>query len=251
MNKSISLHQRMLSDIQNLILSGEWQPGRKIPIEHDLMKQYDCSRMTVSKVLTQLADAGMIERRRKLGSFVGRPDSQSAVLTIPDIPSEVAALGLSYSFEILRKIKRRSTREDRALLGTEHQASVLDIVCLHKAGEQPFCYEERLINLAAVPQVAAEPFNEIPPGTWLLRFVPWTLAEHRIRATEAQSETAAALEVRQNSAVLTIERRTRSSESVAITFVRLAYPGKLHELVASFAPPSSARSVPSEQAVSQ
>ncbi len=52
---SISLHQRILSDIQNLILSGEWAPGRKIPVEHELMKQYKCSRMTVSKVLTQLA----------------------------------------------------------------------------------------------------------------------------------------------------------------------------------------------------
>ncbi len=82
------------------------------------MKQYKCSRMTVSKVLTQLANARMIERRRKLGSFVSRPHSQSAVLTIPDIKAEVAALGQPYSFEVLRRARRRSTREDKALLGT-------------------------------------------------------------------------------------------------------------------------------------
>jgi GntR family histidine utilization transcriptional repressor len=238
---SMSLHQRILSDIQNLILSGEWAPGRKIPVEHELMKQYKCSRMTVSKVLTQLANARMIERRRKLGSFVSRPHSQSAVLTIPDIKAEVAALGQPYSFRILSRARRRSTREDRELLASEKSIPVLEVVCLHLAGTQPFCFEQRLINLEAVPQVAKETFAENPPGTWLLRSVPWSLAEHRIRAVEASGETATALEIRSKSPVLTIERTTRSAESTTITFVRLAYPGELHELVASFAPPTVAR----------
>ena len=238
---SMSLHQRILSDIQNLILSGEWLPGRKIPVEHEFMKQYQCSRMTVSKVLTQLANARMIERRRKLGSFVSRPLSQSAVLSIPDIKAEVAALGQPYTFEVLRRARRRSTREDKALLGAEKSIPVLELVCLHMAGAQPFCFEQRLINLEAVPQVAKESFATEPPGTWLLHSVPWSLAEHRIRAAEASGETATALKIRPKSPVLTIERTTRSAEPTAITFVRLAYPGQLHELVASFAPPTVAR----------
>jgi len=113
------------------------------------------------------------------------------------------------------------------------------VVCLHRAGSQPFCFEQRLINLQAVPQVAKESFAEMPPGTWLLHSVPWALAEHRFRAVEASVETAAALGIRPKSPVLTIERTTRSAESAGITFVRLAYPGELHELVASFAPQTS------------
>ncbi len=245
----ISLHQRILSDIQGLILSGEWEPGRKIPVEHQLMKQYNCSRMTVSKVLTQLANARMIERRRKLGSFVSRPHSQSAVLTIPDIKAEVAALGQPYTFELLRRIKRSSTREDKALLAAEKSIPVLEIRLPPHGGTQPFCFEQRLINLQAVPEVAKESFADMPPGTWLLHSVPWMVAEHRIRAAEAIGETATALKIRQKSPVLTIERTTRSSESTAITFVRLAYPGELHELVASFSPPSAARQLISEQHV--
>jgi GntR family histidine utilization transcriptional repressor len=239
----ISLHQRILSDLQDLILSGEWMPGRKIPVEHELMKQYSCSRMTVSKVLTQLANARMIERRRKLGSFVSRPHSRSAVLTIPDIKAEVAALGQPYTFEVLRRIKRRSTREERELLAAEKSIPVLEVVCRHMAGTQPFCFEQRIINLEAVPQVAKESFEDMPPGTWLLHSVPWMLASHRIRACEANAETAAALKIRQKSPVLTIERTTRAAESTAITFVRLSYPGEMHELVASFSPPSAARQV--------
>jgi GntR family histidine utilization transcriptional repressor len=41
--------------------------------------------MTVNKALSQLAKAGLIERRRRSGSFVRRPRSQAAVLEIHDI----------------------------------------------------------------------------------------------------------------------------------------------------------------------
>lgn len=234
----MSLHQRILSDIQGKILSGEWAPGRRIPVEHELTKQYRCSRMTVSKVLTQLAQAGMIERRRKVGSFVSRPHSQSAVLSIPDIKAEVAALGLPYSFEVVQRQKRRATREDRSVMGVDESVPVLEIVCRHFAGEQPFCLEYRLINLLAVPEAAAESFAELAPGAWLLRRVPWTVAEHRIRANGAQGEAASLLKMKQRAPCLVIERTTRGSDTT-ITFVRLTYPGNLHELVATFTPIAS------------
>lgn len=239
---SMSLHQRILSDIQHLILTGTWEPGRKIPVEHELMKQYNCSRMTVSKVLTQLANARMIERRRKTGSFVSRPHSQSAVLTIPDIKTEVAALELPYSFQVLHKSKRRSTADERAMLGSERPVSLLEIECLHLAGERPFCVEQRLINLEAVPEAGKETFADTAPGAWLLRRVPWTLAEHRIRAAAADAEQAKELKIRRGAPVLTIERTTRSAQSMAITFVRLIYPADLHELVATFSPEQVGRS---------
>lgn len=232
----MSLHQRILNDIQQLILTGTWQPGHKIPVEHELMKQYNCSRMTVSKVLTQLVHARMIERRRKSGSFVSRPHSQSAVLTIPDIKTEVAALGEDYSFEVLQKARRKSTSDEREILGVERTVSVLEIECRHLAGEQPFCLEQRLINLDAVPEAAKETFEEMAPGAWLLQRVPWTLAEHRIRATAADARSAKLLGIDRGAAVLTIERTTRSAQSTAITFVRLIYPGDQHELVATFSP---------------
>ena len=105
-----SLHQRIMADVRGRIISGEWPPGHRIPFEHELAARYNCSRMTVNKVLTQLARVGLIERRRKSGSFVLRPHSQSAVLEIRDIMTEVQALGLPYRFEITKRIRRRAGR---------------------------------------------------------------------------------------------------------------------------------------------
>ena len=195
--------------------------------------------MTVNKVLTQLAGAGLIERRRKAGSFVRRPHSQSAVLDIPDIKTEVQALGLPYRFMITSAPPtRRSTRADRGLLETADPRPVLELVCRHDAGPRPFCLEERIINFAAVPEAENEPFSEIAPGSWLVARVPWTAAEHRIRATGADDVAAKALAIPAGAACLVVERRTWSADR-PVTFVRLTYPGEVHELVARFAPTQS------------
>ena len=68
----MTLNQRIRGDIERRIHSGEWPPGHRIPSEHELTLAYGCSRMTVNKALGALAEAGMIERRRRAGSGCSR-----------------------------------------------------------------------------------------------------------------------------------------------------------------------------------
>ena len=232
---NVSIHERILGDIEGRILSGEWPPGWRIPFEHELSAQYACSRMTVNKALTQLAKAGLIERRRKVGSFVMRPPSRSAVLAIPDIKAEVAALGEAYRFEVLSRRRRRGAPSDATRLEGAAGNPLLHLTCRHWAGARPFCLEDRLINLTATPEAADEPFVQVAPGAWLLARAPWTTAEHRIRACAADARQARLLAVSKGTACLAIERRTWRAEA-AITYVQLTYPGEAHELVARFSP---------------
>src|SRR5688572_20589347 len=104
-----ALYQRILTDIRGRILSGEWQPGHRIPFEHELAVEYDCSRMTVNKAMSELARTGLIERRRRSGSFVRRPRSQAAILEIHDIRAEVEALGLPYRYELVSRAVREAS----------------------------------------------------------------------------------------------------------------------------------------------
>ncbi len=235
---SSSLHSQIIADIESRILGGEWPPGHRIPYEHELTELYGCSRMTVSKALTQLARAGLIERRRKAGSFVRRPHGQSALLEIHDVAADVAALGLPYRFEVLARWKRRATRADRDRIDAPAGAALLAVVCRHDAGQRPFCYEDRLINLAAVPSAADESFATSSPGAWLVAQQPWSTAEHRIRAAAADRETADALRIADGAPCLVVERRTWLVGR-PVTQVTLTYPAGAHELVASFTPSKS------------
>jgi GntR family histidine utilization transcriptional repressor len=231
----LSLHQRIVNEIEGKILSGEWAPGDRIPFELELAAQYNCSRMTVNKAMTQLARSGLIERRKKSGSFVTQPHAQSAVLEIHDIKSEVESLGKPYRYELSSRIKRKANAEDRTHLALPATGQVIAIVGLHYAGERVFCLEERLINLSVVPEAADEAFDRIAPGAWLLQQVPWSAAEHRIRAMAAEENVAAALAIPVGSACLVVERRT-SMNGAFVTHVRLTYLGSSHELIARFTP---------------
>ncbi len=232
-----TLHQKILGEIEGRIMSGEWPPGFRLPFEVDLAEHYGVSRMTVNKVMTQLAKSGLIERHRKAGSFVTQPRAQSAVLEIHDIETEVKSLGLPYRFECLKSAERQATSEDQAVMGIEDGTPLIDIVCVHFAGPRPFCVEERLINAAAVPEAADADFGATPPGQWLLRQVPWSTAEHRIQAMSAHADLARRLGIAKGTACLVIERQTWNALG-PITRVRFTYPGDTHALIARFTPAS-------------
>lgn len=230
-----SLHDRILSDLESKILAGKWPPGYRIPFEHELTVEYSCSRMTVNKAIVELVKRGLIERRRRSGSFVTRPHSQAAVMEIHDIQREVQSLGMQYSYVLLKKDIRKATAEDCRHLNLTNASDVIALKCCHYADNIPFCLEERLINVEGVPLSVNESFEDIGPGTWLLKMVPWSAAEHRIKALSADRKTSEALNIPTGTACLVIDRRTWGN-SVYITYVRVTYPGEGYELVAQFSP---------------
>jgi GntR family histidine utilization transcriptional repressor len=202
------------------------------------MAEYGCSRMTVNKALAPLAEQGLIVRRRKVGSFVSRPRIHSVVLDIPDIAAEVTARGEPYGYELLSRKICAANRGDLAALGLERPTQVLALESLHRASGRPFALEERLINLATVPEAAEVDFTTAPPGSWLLGHVPWTEAEHRISAANVTKAVATTLGIAPTAACLVLERRTWRGDD-RITHVRLTFPGEAYDLVARFAPQGS------------
>lgn len=233
----LTLHHRILTDLQRRILSGDWPPGHKLPIEAELSRRYRCSRMTINKVVGELVRAGLVERRRRAGSFVSAPRSQSAVLRIQDVRIEIEALGHTYGYRRLSRTLRRATSEDRHRLNVPASVRVLAVDCLHMAGRHPFCLERRIINTNAVVSAREEPFDDTSPGPWLVDRVPWTTAEHRIRAIAADADIASALSVAREQACLSIERKTWQEDD-CITHVVLVYRADAHELIARFTPAS-------------
>src|SRR5690606_17143242 len=161
----------------------------------------------VTRAMEALAEAGLIVRRKRAGSFVAQPRVQSAILDIPDIQADVTARGKSYGY---RPLARSRTEEE------------LEIDCLHLADGRPFALEHRLITLIAVPEAAYADFSTMPPGPWLIGHVPWTEAEHRISAAPADTRAASLLGIDRHAACLVLERRTWRGD-VHITRVRQTF----------------------------
>jgi GntR family transcriptional regulator, histidine utilization repressor len=219
--------------LRERIISGSWPPGYKLPSEPELAKKFDCARMTVSKALAALASLGLITRRRRAGTVVNSPRPQESILEIHDIESEIIAAGHAYRYECLHREMRRASTADAAALSVSRGTPVLVLVGLHRADGRPHALEERLINLAAVPDARREKFSSISPGRWLLAQVPWTEAEHQISALNPDRTAAQRLGIRQNEACLCIERTTWL-DTQHITYARILYPADQHRLIARF-----------------
>jgi GntR family histidine utilization transcriptional repressor len=231
----LSLHERIRSDFETRILSGELAPGDRLPIEEELVESYGCSRMTVNKALTALARAGLIDRRKRAGSFVARPRVHSMVLDVPDLAATIRARGQDYQYMGLKR-RLRSQKE----IGPEDQSlaaggGVLELEGLHLANGMSLAVEYRLISTKSVPQIEEADLETTPPGSWLLQHTPWTEAETRISAVAADEEDARHLKIPAGTACLQVERRTwRGTDP--ITYVRQRFVGDAYDLMARFSP---------------
>jgi len=63
----VPLYRQFADGLRSQILSGELEPGHKLPSEAKLMDQWDTSRTTVRQALAVLAHEGLIESRKGSG----------------------------------------------------------------------------------------------------------------------------------------------------------------------------------------
>ena len=75
--------------LETAIFSGDWPPGHRVPSERELLARYSCSRMTVNKALSALADSGQFVRRRRSGSYVAAQLNEKSVLQIHAIEDDI------------------------------------------------------------------------------------------------------------------------------------------------------------------
>ncbi|MEQ8312148.1 MAG: UTRA domain-containing protein [Sphingopyxis sp.] len=218
--------RRIREEITAAIRSGEWRPGDRVPTEQELAQRYGCARATVSKALGELAAAGLVERRRKAGTFVAHPPVHSAVMAVPDLAELIAARGETYDW-VLNSTKVERTREAPC------PPPALRIEGVHFAAGEPFALETRFIALGEVPGAAAADFAVEAPGTWLLGHIPWTEARHVIRAVTPARGEAARLKVAARAACLELDRTTWRAGRV-VTHVRQLFRGDRFDLIAEF-----------------
>ena len=85
----LPVYQNIKTEMRECIQTGIWKQGGLIPVEAALAKEFDCARTTVNRALRELAQEGILERRRKAGTRVVMPVGHSANFEIPRILLEI------------------------------------------------------------------------------------------------------------------------------------------------------------------
>ncbi|MEO0938566.1 MAG: GntR family transcriptional regulator [Pseudomonadota bacterium] len=214
--------QSVRDEVRRRIHARDWAPGSTIPNEVDLAAEFGCARTTVNRALQSLAEAGLLDRRRKAGTRVALHPAARATLTIAALQDEVTARGQAYGYRLLRCAEAAPPAHIHALMPAAQQ---LHLRALHSADGRPYALEDRWINLAQVPAARTAPFEQISGNAWLLANVPYTHGEIAFFAQTAAAEAAADLSCPEGHALLGLDRTTWDG-SAAITRVQLLYaPG--------------------------
>ena len=224
-------YRAVKADLLARIRAGEWAPGARIPDEIDLAGAFGCARATVNRALRELAEDGVVERRRKAGTFVAENRARPARVEIPLIDREIAAQGRAYGYRLLARQEAVPPPEIAGRLELRREETALHVLCLHLGDGVPWQLEDRWINLATVPVAREAAFDAIGPNAWLVREIPFTDAEHAFGAQNAGAAEAAHLGILPGDALFVVERRTWLQGRV-VTFVRLMRPGKNYRLYA-------------------
>lgn len=220
-----AVHDEALRRIQ----AREWAPGTMIPGEEDLATELGCARATVNRALRELADAGLLERRRKAGTRVAELPNRRAHLSIALIAEEIESRGARPGYALIARDNAPIPPAQRHALGLAPGADTLRIEALHLADGRPYVHENRWINLAAMPLARTADFAMMSANEWLLRHAPFAHGTLDYSA-EATGEAAAPhMGCPPQAPAMVLERATFGPDH-PITWVRLTYaPGyRLH-----------------------
>ena len=67
---SIPVYKQVISQIEQKIISGQYQPGFQLPSMNELAADLEISKETIKKAYTILRDKGVIEPRQGKGFYV-------------------------------------------------------------------------------------------------------------------------------------------------------------------------------------
>ncbi len=70
-----------------------WAPGSLMPGEIELAEEFGCARATVNRAMRELAEEGLLDRRRKAGTRVRPAPRRTATVELPLVRRADAARG--------------------------------------------------------------------------------------------------------------------------------------------------------------
>jgi GntR family transcriptional regulator len=107
----IPLYSRVSSILQNKIISGQYEPGDKLPTEDELVQYFEVSKITVRNALSLLESEGLITRIRGKGTFVAQviPQKKQYIHTSLNKMAQALERGDTKPLEV-KKIKVGESR---------------------------------------------------------------------------------------------------------------------------------------------
>ncbi|CAH0119238.1 HTH-type transcriptional repressor NagR [Paenibacillus sp. CECT 9249] len=211
----LSLYIQMKQIIMNKINDGEWKVGDKIPSETELCEQYNISRITARRAMTELEHEGLIERKPGKGTFVKFAGISQELSKFYSFTEEMKIRGFTPSSKLIDIEVVYPDEEIRTALSMDIQEKVYLIKRLRLANGEIIVIDRSYLPCKLFPELEQYDFEQHSLYQTLQEQygIVANVAEETIDAILINKENADLLEINKNTPGLLIKRVTYSDET--------------------------------------
>jgi GntR family transcriptional regulator len=230
-------YQRVADELIRRIGAGTYPVGTNLPTEMELSREYAISRHTVREALRQVRDAGLVSRRKRVGTEVVAQRPRATYLQ----PTNTIADFLQYAEETRISILRtRKVTCDEALaerLECDEGDEWLEVTSLRAmpGDVRPICMTVAWVS-AALPGIEQQmegltgPISAMLERVYAIRI---RRIEQSIQAVRLRKHEAAHLRARDGSPALLAIRRYYNQKGELIELSHATHPGHRFTYVTS------------------
>ena len=213
--------------LEELIDSGQWPADTQVPSERDLCEQFDVSRITVRRTLSELVSEGRLVRSHGRGTFVRNAPLTKHLLPLIGFSEEMRARGKKPGGKVLAFDAVDAPPAVAAALGLDEGDPILVVKRLRLADYVPMAVETVHLPAELCPGLRAKNLENRSLYETLRRmygFVP-TSASQEWQAVSCPKRDAELLGVSPRSPALRIQRTTYQQDGVAFEFLDSYFRG--------------------------
>lgn len=228
------LYRHIKAHILQRILTGDLEPGARVPSENQLVGDFGVSRMTANRALRELNQEGVVTRLAGVGTFVSKTPRRSSLLEIRNIAEEIVARGHRHT----ARIEQWHTIQANPALAEEFEthngAPLFHLILVHMENATPVQLEDRYVNPELVPKFLDQDFSVTTPSAYLAATVRADELEHMVEAIIPTAQQRQLLDIPSGEPCLQLQRRSWCDAKV-VTFARLTWPASRYALHSRYA----------------
>ena len=206
----LPLYHQVEEAIREDIANKRYLPGQSIPTETELQGHFNVSRETIRKAVTNLALAGLLEKRKGLGTFVAHPKIVHRLGRLYGSTDEILARGTIPGTTFIEKKEIAPSDTIRREMGLKKGDNVIKIKRLRFVDEEPVAILSSYLPNDLVPDLVQVKFKNNSLYMTLEDVYGFKLdeADEVIEAGSIGKKDAKWLEIPEKTPILVVKRLT-------------------------------------------
>ncbi|WP_223623979.1 GntR family transcriptional regulator [Microbacterium sp. EST19A] len=190
-------YQVIRASLEARIVSGELAPGAKVPTEAELQAEYKVSRSVAQRVLNDLAQAGLVIRRKRLGTHVA--DGARQMNLMRSVDPRIGDANLPGRMEVISGAVIPAGKAHVTLPGVDDAEPVIQLVRVRRdpADDKATVVEIAAIPFALTPDLLDESLTDVAVRSYL--------SEHGVAIARSRMYFDPVLLDEENAALLDLE----------------------------------------------